>query len=193
MIDFQAVLIDGAFPDQVCEELVARVLRYIVNQDTRGLITPQSEAGSVGENARSIGAASSPIFRSFCSIRMQGHRSTRRRPAPCVREIGRRLTAQLAELSVPGPLGFCLWPPIKVLNHFVLAPALLILGRSHRISNRRRDFTDFPQHVLCSFVGPPTAIIGRKVVKIMVAETITWETSHLAWSKKVRVLVQTLA
>ena len=62
VIDFQAVLIDGAFPDQVREELVARGLRYIVNQEKRGLITPKIEAGSVGENARSIGAASSPIF-----------------------------------------------------------------------------------------------------------------------------------
>jgi hypothetical protein len=59
------VLIDGAFPAAVRTELVERVRRYLVNQDTRGLIAPQIEPGSVGGNARAIGAASSPIFTQF--------------------------------------------------------------------------------------------------------------------------------
>ncbi len=65
VIDFEAILIDGAFPKDVREEIVARVQRYIVNQDKRGLITPRIEAGSTGEAARCIGAASSPIFSQF--------------------------------------------------------------------------------------------------------------------------------
>lgn len=65
VIDFEAVLIDGAFPAAVRTELVERVRRYLVNQDTRGLIAPQIEPGSVGGNARAIGAASSPIFTQF--------------------------------------------------------------------------------------------------------------------------------
>lgn len=65
VIDFEAILIDGAFPTFVRDELVSRVKRYIINQDTRGLITPEIEAGSVGENARCIGAASNPIFSQF--------------------------------------------------------------------------------------------------------------------------------
>ncbi|MDP5219864.1 ROK family transcriptional regulator [Ruegeria sp. 2205SS24-7] len=65
VIDFEAILIDGAFPTDIRDELVARVSRYLLNQDKRGLITPSIHAGSVGENARSIGAASSPIFRQF--------------------------------------------------------------------------------------------------------------------------------
>ncbi len=65
VIDFEAIFIDGAFPTDVREELVARVKRYLANQDKRGLIPPRVEAGSVGENARGIGAASSPIFRQF--------------------------------------------------------------------------------------------------------------------------------
>jgi predicted NBD/HSP70 family sugar kinase len=65
VIDFEAILIDGAFPADVREELVTRVSRYILNQDKRGLISPSIEAGSVGETARSIGAASSPIFSQF--------------------------------------------------------------------------------------------------------------------------------
>lgn len=65
VIDFEAVIIDGAFPSDVREELVARVERYIVNQDVRGLIPPKIEAGSMGDNARAIGAASGPIFQQF--------------------------------------------------------------------------------------------------------------------------------
>lgn len=65
VIDFEAVLIDGAMPTEIRDELVARVERYIVNQDKRGLIAPEIEAGSVGENSRAVGAASNPIFRQF--------------------------------------------------------------------------------------------------------------------------------
>lgn len=65
VIDFEAILIDGAFPEKVREELVSRVRRYIDNQDKRGLIAPRIEAGTVGENARSIGAASNPVFSQF--------------------------------------------------------------------------------------------------------------------------------
>lgn len=65
VLDFEAIVIDGAFPANVRGELVERVRRYIVNQDTRGLITPKIEAGTIGTNAREIGAASSPMFRQF--------------------------------------------------------------------------------------------------------------------------------
>ncbi|ANP37572.1 MarR family transcriptional regulator [Phaeobacter gallaeciensis] len=65
VIDFEAIIIDGAFPVAVREELVERVRRYLANQDKRGLISPQIEAGVVGENARSIGAAGGPIFTQF--------------------------------------------------------------------------------------------------------------------------------
>lgn len=65
VIDFQAVLIDGAFPSYVRDQLVERTRRYLVNQDKRGLIEPQIGAGSVGRNARGIGAASTPIFSQY--------------------------------------------------------------------------------------------------------------------------------
>lgn len=61
VIDFEAILIDGAFPPTVREELVARTRRYVATQDTRGLIAPQIEAGSIGANARALGAACGPI------------------------------------------------------------------------------------------------------------------------------------
>jgi predicted NBD/HSP70 family sugar kinase len=65
VIDFEAIFIDGAFPPEIRDELVSRVRRYLANQDKRGLIPPVVEAAAVGENARGIGAASSPIFRQF--------------------------------------------------------------------------------------------------------------------------------
>ncbi|WP_074257526.1 ROK family transcriptional regulator [Vannielia litorea] len=65
VIDFEAIVIDGAFPPEVRADLVARVRRYLVNQDTRGLIEPRIEAGSIGQIARGIGAASAPIFSQF--------------------------------------------------------------------------------------------------------------------------------
>ena len=65
VIDFEAILIDGSFPPDIRTELVDRVRRYIVNQDTRGLIRPLIESGTVGANARAIGAASSPIFAQY--------------------------------------------------------------------------------------------------------------------------------
>jgi predicted NBD/HSP70 family sugar kinase len=65
VIDFEAVLIDGVFPDDIRNELVERTSRYIANQDMRGLIMPKVETGSIGVNARAIGAASAPIFAQF--------------------------------------------------------------------------------------------------------------------------------
>lgn len=65
VIDFEAIVIDGAFPEEVRTQLVDRVERYLVNQDKRGLISPAVEAGCIGENARAIGAACNPIFRQF--------------------------------------------------------------------------------------------------------------------------------
>ncbi len=65
VIDFEAILIDGAFPDHVRGELVDRVRRYVSTQDTRGLIPPRIEAGSIGQKARAIGAATRPIDNQF--------------------------------------------------------------------------------------------------------------------------------
>ncbi|WP_394181061.1 ROK family transcriptional regulator [Yoonia maritima] len=65
VIDFEAILIDGSFPDEIRTELVERVRRYIATQDTRGLIPPVIESGTIGGNARAIGAASGPIFSQF--------------------------------------------------------------------------------------------------------------------------------
>ncbi|KKB08391.1 ROK family protein [Devosia chinhatensis] len=73
VIDFEAILIDGAFPEMVKHDLVERTRRYLVNQDMRGLIAPRIEAGAVGGNARALGAAASPLFERYfmnASIRL---------------------------------------------------------------------------------------------------------------------------
>jgi len=65
VIDFEAILIDGGLPADVKRTLVERTRRYISNQDTRGLIPPQIEAGEIGRKAREIGAACGPIWSQF--------------------------------------------------------------------------------------------------------------------------------
>ncbi len=65
VIDFEAILIDGAFPEEIRMELVERVRRYVAFQDVRGLITPRVEAGTIGPGARSAGAATGPIAAQF--------------------------------------------------------------------------------------------------------------------------------
>ncbi|MCE5974319.1 ROK family transcriptional regulator [Sinirhodobacter sp. WL0062] len=65
VIDFEAILIDGALPPDVRERLVARVRERVSRLDTRGIIIPAIEAGMIGANARAIGAASSPVIAQF--------------------------------------------------------------------------------------------------------------------------------
>ncbi len=62
VIDFEAVLIDGAFPADVRRDLVAAVRAEIDRRDTRGLALPQIEPGSMGHLAREKGAATAPVI-----------------------------------------------------------------------------------------------------------------------------------
>ena len=61
MIDFEAVIIDGAFPETIRTRLTAKVAAELDTLDTRGLIKPAVVSGLVGENARVIGGAYTPI------------------------------------------------------------------------------------------------------------------------------------
>jgi len=65
VIDFEAVVIDGAFPEDVKAKLVAQVRVMLAKQDARGLILPQIIQGTIGDNARAIGAACGPIYALF--------------------------------------------------------------------------------------------------------------------------------
>ena len=65
VIDFEAVVIDGAFPEDVKAKLVAQVRVMLAKQDARGLILPQIIQGTIGDNAQAIGAACGPIYALF--------------------------------------------------------------------------------------------------------------------------------
>ena len=65
VIDFEAVIIDGAFPTEVRHRLVEAVRRKLPVQDSRGLILPLIEEGAMGGEARAIGAACAPIFSQY--------------------------------------------------------------------------------------------------------------------------------
>lgn len=65
VIDFEAVLIDGFFPDWVRSKLVERVAAYVAKEDSRGLILPDILAGQIGIEARGIGAACVPVFSQY--------------------------------------------------------------------------------------------------------------------------------
>lgn len=62
VIDFEAVLIDGAFPVDVRNRLVDKVDALLPTLDMRGLVRPRIAAGAMGRNARALGAASAPVF-----------------------------------------------------------------------------------------------------------------------------------
>lgn len=65
LIDFQCVLIDGWLPADVREDLVRRVRLRLAAQPLPGVETPEVRAGTIGSDARSLGAASLPLSERF--------------------------------------------------------------------------------------------------------------------------------
>lgn len=65
VIDFSAAVIDGAFPVDVRARLVERVREKVNLIDTRGLSPFEIVAGSIGSDARAMGAASLPLLANF--------------------------------------------------------------------------------------------------------------------------------
>ena len=65
VIDFEAVVIDGALPADVRARLVEEVRATLERLDNRGLFVPQVEAGVIGTSARALGAACGPIFSQY--------------------------------------------------------------------------------------------------------------------------------
>lgn len=65
VIDFDAILIDGGFPERVRGRLVDLTAARLAELDTRGIVPPRVVAGRVGANARALGAASAPIYRQY--------------------------------------------------------------------------------------------------------------------------------
>jgi predicted NBD/HSP70 family sugar kinase len=69
VIDFEAVVIDGAMPIAVRSRLVARVAEIFTTLDRRGLIDPAIKAGSIGADARALGGAALPLIANFARDR----------------------------------------------------------------------------------------------------------------------------
>ena len=62
IIDFEAVVIDGALPTSVRKRLVYMTRMCLATKDLRGLIAPVTVEGQIGANARGIGASVGPII-----------------------------------------------------------------------------------------------------------------------------------
>lgn len=65
IIDFEAVIIDGALPGDVRNRLVEAVRAKLINEDSRGLLVPDVAEGVIGGGARALGAACEPIYNQF--------------------------------------------------------------------------------------------------------------------------------
>jgi predicted NBD/HSP70 family sugar kinase len=65
IIDFEAAVIDGAFPTPVQDRLLAAVSRELAGLDLSGIVPPAIRPGSIGPVARALGGASLPLFDRF--------------------------------------------------------------------------------------------------------------------------------
>lgn len=65
VIDFEAVVIDGAFPADVRRRLVGRVNERLAGIDRQGLTEAAVVEGSIGRDARAIGGAALPLLAAF--------------------------------------------------------------------------------------------------------------------------------
>ncbi len=69
VMDFQAVVLDGAFPDQVRTRLVAALTERITHYDRQGLGPIRILPGTIGAAAREVGAGSLPLIANFAADR----------------------------------------------------------------------------------------------------------------------------
>lgn len=65
VIDFSCVVIDGWLPGDVRADLVARTRKAMDRFDLTGLTVPIIDEGTIGSDARSLGAASLPLSERF--------------------------------------------------------------------------------------------------------------------------------
>jgi predicted NBD/HSP70 family sugar kinase len=65
LIDFDTVMIDGSFPETIRADVVARTRRHLAAQPLPGVTLPALREGTVGSDARALGAASLPLSDRF--------------------------------------------------------------------------------------------------------------------------------
>lgn len=69
VIDVPTAIIDGGFPPDVRRRLVVEVRRLLASHDLQGLNALQVVEGSLGGDARGIGAAALPFLANFAQDR----------------------------------------------------------------------------------------------------------------------------
>ena len=65
VIDFEAVIVDGQIPPEVRGDLVARTESHLAELNLAGIERPEIRAGTIGRDARMLGAASLPLSERF--------------------------------------------------------------------------------------------------------------------------------
>ncbi len=65
VIDFEAILIDGACPEPIRARIIEAVRTALAEIDTQGIAAPRIEPGLVGRNARAVGSAALPILAKY--------------------------------------------------------------------------------------------------------------------------------
>ncbi|SDG39147.1 Sugar kinase of the NBD/HSP70 family, may contain an N-terminal HTH domain [Sulfitobacter delicatus] len=65
LIDFDTVVVDGTVPEAVRGDLVQRISKQLEGNPLAGIVPPKLREGSVGSDARSLGAASLPLSDRF--------------------------------------------------------------------------------------------------------------------------------
>ncbi len=65
LIDFESVMIDGWLPQDVRAELVRRTQIRMQEIRLKGIVVPEIRAGTIGSEARALGAASLPLSDKF--------------------------------------------------------------------------------------------------------------------------------
>lgn len=65
IVDVPNIIIDGNFPDYIRSKLVDSINDWVHKVDTRGIVPPKAEEGTLGSRAGAIGAAFQPIASQF--------------------------------------------------------------------------------------------------------------------------------
>ena len=65
VLDFELVLIDGWLPDAVRRDLVEATVRELAALERTGLVPARVREGTIGPDARALGAASLPLSQRF--------------------------------------------------------------------------------------------------------------------------------
>ena len=74
VIDFEAVVIEGAIPEDMKSRLVSEVRAHLRRSDLQGVLMPKIEAGQIGRQARTIGAAAALISKAYLADPREGRR-----------------------------------------------------------------------------------------------------------------------